>query len=139
MRTLLADNIISFPLIRSPDFEPKPKWWRENEFCDFHRGKGHKTNNCFSLKHTIQDLINSGDITIDNPKSNNDHTAFIEPFPKHGQEVSTSQPNMGAKRNYAYPGNNLVINMIEPCLSESCNVITIVRRDRQNQSTNTVT
>ena len=96
-------------------------------------------NNCLCLKHTIQDKIDNGDIMLDNHKSNNDHTTFTKPFPKHGPEVSSSQPIMGAKVNYAYPRNNTVINMVEPYLLEHCNVITIVRRDRENQSTNVVT
>lgn len=82
------------------------------------------------MKHIIQDKIDNGEITIDNHKSNNDHTTFTEPFHKHGKEDSSSQPNMGAKVNYAYSGNNAVINMVEPCLSEHCNVIMIVRKDR---------
>ncbi|MFV0116818.1 hypothetical protein ACNF33_13855, partial [Staphylococcus aureus] len=48
------------------------------------------------MKHLIQDKIDNGEVTIDNHKGNNDHTAFTEPFSKPGKEDSSSQPNMGA-------------------------------------------
>lgn len=60
-KTLLANNLIILPDNSWPyDLEIKPKWWRETEYCDFHRNKGHNTNNCMKLKHEIQDLIDAG-------------------------------------------------------------------------------
>lgn len=96
MKTLLANKIISLPEIKAFDLEPKPRWWRENDFYDFHCNKGHKTNNYICLKHLIQDKIDEGEIVIDNHKSNNDHTTFTKPFPKHNQGVSITQLNVGA-------------------------------------------
>lgn len=43
---------------RIPD--PKPHWWDEKAFCVFHNGIGHDIENCFKLKHLVQDLIESG-------------------------------------------------------------------------------
>ena len=34
--------------------------WNMNEYCAFHQKLWHKTNNCFKLKHEIQDLIDGG-------------------------------------------------------------------------------
>ena len=39
--------------------------WNLNEYCHYHQKPGHKTNNCFRLKHEIQDLIDNR--TILNP------------------------------------------------------------------------
>ena len=42
-----------------------PPTWNLNEYCHFHKKSGHKTDNCFCLKHEIQDLIDNG--TLPNP------------------------------------------------------------------------
>ena len=42
-----------------------PPTWKLNEYCYYHQKSGHKTDNCFHLKHEIQDLIDNG--TILNP------------------------------------------------------------------------
>ena len=44
---------------------PIPPTWNLNEYCHFHQKPGHKTDNCFCLKHEIQDLIDNG--TLPNP------------------------------------------------------------------------
>jgi len=54
----------------TPDPEPRPRHWNENEYCQFHRGRGHTTENCYRLKHKIQDLIEEGTIPIPNNKKN---------------------------------------------------------------------
>ena len=45
-----------------PTLPPIPilSTWNMNEYCAFHQKLGHKTNNCFKLKHEIQDLIDGG-------------------------------------------------------------------------------
>ena len=45
---------------------PIPPIWNLNEYCHYHQKSGHRTNNCFHIKHEIQDLINNA--TILNPK-----------------------------------------------------------------------
>jgi len=54
----------------TPDPEKKPAHWRANEYCKFHKGNGHTTENCYRLKHKIQDLIEEGTIPIPNNKKN---------------------------------------------------------------------
>ena len=44
---------------------PIPPTWNHNEYCHYNKKSGHKTDNCFCLKHEIQDLINNG--TLPNP------------------------------------------------------------------------
>ena len=39
---------------------PIPSTWNMNKYCAFHQKLEHKTNNCFKLKHEIQDLIDGG-------------------------------------------------------------------------------
>lgn len=61
----------------------KPNWWNDDEYCELHKSKGHKTGNCHRLKNIIQDLIDRGDIEIEGHSSNQEHEMFKEPFPKH--------------------------------------------------------
>ena len=44
---------------------PIPPTWKLNEYCHYHQKSGHKTDNCFRLKHEIQNLIDNG--TLPNP------------------------------------------------------------------------
>ena len=50
-----------------PTLMPNPisPTWNLNEYCHYHQKFGHKTDNCFRLKHEIQDLIDNG--TLPNP------------------------------------------------------------------------
>jgi len=48
----------------TPDPEIKPNYWKEDEFCEYHGGRGHTTENCFRLRYKIQDLIESGTIPL---------------------------------------------------------------------------
>ena len=56
------ENLYSKGFIKPLDPKPTPNLvpptWNLNEYCHFHQKSGHKTNNCFHLKHKIQDLIN---------------------------------------------------------------------------------
>ena len=48
---LLEPNLLPIPILNT---------WNMNECCAFHQKLGHKIDNCFWLKHEIQDLINNG-------------------------------------------------------------------------------
>ena len=37
--------------------KPLPKGYNINEYCDYHQGLGHKTDQCKNLRHRVQDLI----------------------------------------------------------------------------------
>ena len=43
-----------------------PPTWNLNEYFHFHQNFGHKTDNCFRLKHEIQDLIDNGTLSYPN-------------------------------------------------------------------------
>ncbi|XP_022028731.1 uncharacterized protein LOC110929846 [Helianthus annuus] len=47
----------SFP--RPPPIKPGPKA-QPNEYCDFHKGFGHKTDDCMYLKREIEALVKTG-------------------------------------------------------------------------------
>ncbi|KAK4605668.1 hypothetical protein RGQ29_000108 [Quercus rubra] len=53
------------PLNPTPMPNPIPPTWKLNEYCHLHQKFGHKIDNCFYLKHEIQDLIDNG--TFPNP------------------------------------------------------------------------
>ena len=42
----------------------RSKKWNENQYCLYHRGKGHDTEKCFRLKHKIQDMIDAGELPM---------------------------------------------------------------------------
>ena len=86
LKTLLAHGIITLPNNSRP-YDPavKPPWWRDDDYCNYHRNKGHTTDNFFKLKDIIQDLIKDGKIGVDGLIKNSDHKAFKEPLPKYNQ------------------------------------------------------
>ena len=45
------------------------------EWCEYHQAHGHPTDNCYTIKNKLQDLIDSG--TIPNPN------VVKNPLPKH--------------------------------------------------------
>ena len=59
------ENLTSKRFIKPLDPTPMPLTWNLNEYVHFHQKSGHKTDNCFHLKHVIQDLIDNG--TLPNP------------------------------------------------------------------------
>ena len=62
MGKLLAQGAITLiPAGKTPDLLPKS--YDHSRRCDYHSGMvGHSTDDCFSLKHKIQDLIDDGRI-----------------------------------------------------------------------------
>ena len=53
------------PLDPTPMPNPIPPTWNLNDYYHFHQKFGHKTDNCFRLKHERQDHIDNG--TLINP------------------------------------------------------------------------
>jgi len=70
------------PLAPRPPPNPLPRGWNPNEHCAYHQGPGHPTDNCFALRHAIQDLIDQGKISaLEAPNVANN------PLPNHGAGV----------------------------------------------------
>ena len=70
---LVDHNLMVFPNTHPFDEnQPKSKWYRENEYCKYHRIKGHDTNKCIKLKIFIQNLVDDGEIEVEErPTSKN--------------------------------------------------------------------
>ena len=53
-KTLVKNKIIT-PLEnpRPYDPHPRPSWWNESAYCEYHRNKGHQTASCIQLRHKI--------------------------------------------------------------------------------------
>ena len=109
---------------RPYDPHPRPPWWTETSYCEYHQNKGHKTINCVNLRNKLQDLIDDGDLVVDGHNTNVDHKDFKEPFPIYDKGES-SKAQTHHKVNYTYSNDDNVINMIEPVDVDLCNVVTI--------------
>lgn len=93
-QNLVKASIFVF-LITSPfnPNKPKPRWYNENEYCDYHHVNGHDTCKRMKLNNYIKDLTNKGDIevTIAKPGNSNDKLKmYQDPFPKHGKYKASS-------------------------------------------------
>ncbi|XP_077229583.1 uncharacterized protein LOC143862424 isoform X2 [Tasmannia lanceolata] len=72
----LESGDIYLPRIKEPH-NPLLRTWRAEEHCDFHRGSGHSTDQCITLRHVIQKLIDERKLPfqqvlniVDNPMHN---------------------------------------------------------------------
>ncbi|XP_077237383.1 uncharacterized protein LOC143879076 [Tasmannia lanceolata] len=46
---------------------PLPKYWRKDQYCDYHQNSGHLTDKCMALRHKIQDMIEAKDLAVEVP------------------------------------------------------------------------
>lgn len=69
---------LKYPLNPKSIPNPVPSHWNLNERCEYHQGVGHTMDNCITLHHTIQDLIDSKKIS--NPSTPN---VARNPLPNH--------------------------------------------------------
>lgn len=61
----MAKNVIT--LLHQRNFKPSVKLpsWNDAYYCEYHRCKGHRTNNFQALKNAIQYLIDKDIVTIE--------------------------------------------------------------------------
>ncbi|XP_077239764.1 uncharacterized protein LOC143880678 [Tasmannia lanceolata] len=76
LKKLIRDRKIKLPDIR-PIPDPLPKYWRLDQYCEYHRNSGHLTERCLALKHAIQNMIEKGDLAVGQPNTTQN------PFPNH--------------------------------------------------------
>ncbi|RVW35486.1 hypothetical protein CK203_073794 [Vitis vinifera] len=76
-------------LVPRPSPSILPPRFRAHEFCAFHQMAGHLTDYCAFLRHTIQDLIDSGAVSF--PVSTTDTDLgpdmTVDPFPAYSTHV----------------------------------------------------
>jgi len=72
---------------------PYPKIYDPNARCDYHaRTGGHSTENCWALKHKVQELINAKWLSF----KKGDPNVGNNPFPRHGNTtVNTVEDGEG--------------------------------------------
>ena len=81
------ENLSSKGFIKSLDPthmpNPVPPTWNLNVDCHFHQKLSHKTDNCFGLKHEMQDLIDNG--ILPNPNIITKPSIRKNPLPDYRQ------------------------------------------------------
>ena len=73
--------------------KPELKWYRENEYCKYHRIKGHDTKKCIKLKVFIQNLVDDGEIEVEGgpPSKNAKLEIFQKSFPNHNNDNNNNR------------------------------------------------
>lgn len=58
LKCMEQHNMVVFPhTTQFDESKPKSNWYRENEYCAYHRMHDQDRNRCIKLKHLVQDLI----------------------------------------------------------------------------------
>lgn len=69
---MAKENLTKYPPTQQIDQDQsKASWYRDNEYCKFHRVKGHTTLRCKKLKDYVQDLIDQKEIIVRAQTSSN--------------------------------------------------------------------
>ncbi|XP_074298636.1 uncharacterized protein LOC141629555 [Silene latifolia] len=73
------------PIGPTPDplADRQSKWYKPDAYYAYHQGKCHDTENCYRLKHEIQDMIENGSLPIPTVRPNN----LNNPFGDHANAV----------------------------------------------------
>jgi hypothetical protein len=58
-----VETLLQLPPIK-PTPNPLPRGYAPDSYCSFHRTAGHSTDNCYTLKNAVQDLIDNQVITV---------------------------------------------------------------------------
>jgi len=87
--------------------QPKSKWYRENEYCNYHRIKGHDTKKCIKLKIFIQNLVDDREIEVEAgpPSKNAKLNIFQNSFPDHNNDNKNNGNNNTNDINQASTSN----------------------------------
>ncbi|XP_077252354.1 uncharacterized protein LOC143891697 [Tasmannia lanceolata] len=76
LKRLIKDRKIWLPDIKPPP-HPLPAFWKMDQYCEYHRGPGHLTENCLALKHAIQNMIDKDELAVERPN------VTQNPLPNH--------------------------------------------------------
>ena len=87
MEKLLKTGQLTYP-DPVPPRDPLPDSYRADQYCNFHRDAGHRTDRCLRLRHAIQDLIDQGVIPAPPPLKPNTQTNAM---PRHTTDAKINQ------------------------------------------------
>ncbi|XP_077247970.1 uncharacterized protein LOC143887704 [Tasmannia lanceolata] len=68
LNKLIRDKKIKLPNSR-PVPDPLPKYWRLDQYCEYHRNLGHLTERCLALKYAVQKMIDNKDLKVERPNT----------------------------------------------------------------------
>ncbi|XP_077252400.1 uncharacterized protein LOC143891750 [Tasmannia lanceolata] len=68
LKKLIKDKKIRLPDVK-PVPNPLPVNWRRDQYCKYHRGPGHMTENCLALKHVIQNMNDKDELAVERPNT----------------------------------------------------------------------
>ncbi|KAK9715207.1 hypothetical protein RND81_06G149800 [Saponaria officinalis] len=89
--------------IPDPPTDKRSPRWDASTYCNYHRGNGHSTEDCFKLKNAIQDLFDvrkvpklSGLPPSDKVNPLRNHAIFVGSIPiiDCSHLISSSEPEM---------------------------------------------
>ncbi|XP_077228428.1 uncharacterized protein LOC143861393 [Tasmannia lanceolata] len=104
LKKLLRDKKITLLEPRPPP-PVLPRYWREDQYCAYHQGAGHLTDNCMALKHKMQDMIEAKKIVVSMPNITRNPlpTHAARPPPTEIEEVEEEKPYVlgGDEGDYA--------------------------------------
>ena len=143
---LAKANMITYPPIpQKDDNTPKSDWYKEHEYCDYHRVKGHTTLKCMRLKHYIQDLIDHKEIQVDasaQASPNAGLQIYQNVFSQHDtgkNQANANQPqNRGKGKQEDHTAAYINYDKFVGCIAQvepTVNVIHVRGPDRQCATT----
>lgn len=142
---LVKDNLVWY--LQTQPMEPnqtQASWYKDNEYCKFHRVKGHTTLKCMQLKDYVQDLIDRKEIIVGaQPSPNASLMMYQNAFPPHNMNHGKAPVNPPAKPtnvqgkqgdNHNHTSTYLDYGSLIGCISQvepSVNIINIKGPDAQ--------
>ncbi|OVA11235.1 G-patch domain [Macleaya cordata] len=81
---LEAGLVTHKPPVRAP--KTPQAWYNPDQYCSFHQSPGHLTDNCWALKHEIQNLLDSGKISMEGVQVPRKPNINTNPLPNHQME-----------------------------------------------------
>jgi len=94
-----ADSIAKDIHPAAPTADPKGRQYDPSKKCAYHSGApGHDTQDCWTLKHKIQNMIDSGEIVVKAPEQPNVNN---NPLPQHNAE-GVNMIGAGSRENRKY-------------------------------------
>ncbi|KAK9665808.1 hypothetical protein RND81_14G137800 [Saponaria officinalis] len=101
---LVKEGFITLPTpTPEPPVDKRSPRWNGSAHCHFHQGKGHTSEECFKLKHIIQDMIDSEKLPKPRPPKppNNtnplgNHAIFVGSIPiiDYSSLITPSEPEV---------------------------------------------